>query len=71
MECFYLLMAYLPVISIVVGIALLIIGLVLRKSKKQLSKVFFIVGGLCVGICLLIVVALFLIGALGIGPVPN
>lgn len=71
MECLYLLMAYLPVISIVVGIALLIIGLVLRKSKKQLSKVFFIVGGLCVGICLLIVVALFLIGALGIGPVPN
>ena len=71
MEWLYLLMAYLPVISIVVGIALLIIGLVLRKSKKQLSKVFFIVGGLCVGICLLIVVALFLIGALGIGPVPN
>lgn len=71
MLCLYLLMAYLPVISIVVGIALLIIGLVLRKSKKQLSKVFFIVGGLCVGICLLIVVALFLIGALGIGPVPN
>jgi len=69
--CLYLLMAYLPVISIVVGIALLIIGLVLRKSKKQLSKVFFIVGGLCVGICLLIVVALFLIGALGIVPVPN
>ena len=71
MLCLYLLMAYLPVISIVVGIALLIIGLVLQKSKKQLSKVFFIVGGLCVGICLLIVVALFLIGALGIGPVPN
>ena len=71
MLCLYLLMAYLPVISIVVGIALLIIGLVLRKSKKQLSKVFFIVGGLCVGICLLIVVALVLIGALGIGPVPN
>ena len=71
MECLYLLMAYLPVISIVVGIALLIIGLVLRKSKKQLSKVFFIVGGLCVGICVLIVIALFLAGALGIGPVPN
>ena len=71
MLCLYLLMAYLPVISIVVGIALLIIGLVLRKSKKQLSKVFFIVGRLCLGICLLIVVALFLIGALGIGPVPN
>lgn len=71
MEWLFLLMAYLPVISIVVGIALLIVGLVLRKSKKQLSKVFFIVGGLCVGICVLIYGAFFLIGALGIGPVPN
>ena len=71
MEWLYLLMAYLPVISIVIGILLLIAGLVVRKTKKQLSKVFFIVGGLCVGICLLIGIALFLIGALGIGPVPT
>ena len=71
MEWLYLLMAYLPVISIVIGILLLIAGLVVRKTKKQLSKVFFIVGGLCVGICLLIGIALFLVGALGIGPVPT
>ena len=71
MERLFLLIAYLPVISIVIGITLLIAGLVLRKSKKQLSKVFLIVGGLFVGICLLIVIALFLAGALGIGPVPN
>ena len=71
MEWLFLLIAYLPVISIVFGIALLIAGLVLRKSKKQLSKVFFVVGGLCVGIFLLIVIALFLAGAFGIGPVPT
>lgn len=71
MEWIYLLMAYLPVVSIVVGVALLIAGFVLRKTKKQLSKVFFIVGGLSVGICLLVGIALFLIGALGIGPIPN
>ena len=71
MEWLFLLIAYLPVISIVIGIALLIAGLVLRKSKKQLSKVFFVVGGLYVGIFLLIVIALFLAGALGIGPIPN
>ena len=39
MEWIYLLMAYLPVVSIVVGVALLIAGFVLRKTKKQLSKV--------------------------------
>ncbi|MBP3428738.1 MAG: hypothetical protein J6M47_10835 [Clostridia bacterium] len=71
MEWLYLLMAYLPVISIVVGSTLLIVGLVLRERKRQLSKVFFVVGGVCVGICLLIIAALFLAGALGIGPVPN
>ena len=71
MEWIYLLMAYLPVVSIVVGVALLIAGFVLRKNKKQLSKVFFVVGGLSVGICLLVGIALFLIGALGIGPIPN
>ena len=71
MEWIYLLMAYLPVVSIVVGVALLIAGFVLRKTKKQLSKVFFIVGGLSVGICLLVGISLFLIGALGIGPIPN
>lgn len=71
MEWLFLLIAYLPVISIVIGIALLIAGLVLRKSKKHVSKVFFIVGGLCVGICLLVVIVLFLIGAFGVGPVPN
>lgn len=71
MEWLYLLIAYLPIISIVVGLTLLIAGLVLRKSKNQLSMGLFIAGGLCVGLCLLVGVALFLIGALGIGPVPN
>lgn len=71
MEWLFLLIAYLPVISIVIGIALLIAGLVLRKSKKHVSKVLFIVGGLCIGICLLVVIVLFLIGAFGVGPVPN
>ena len=31
----------------------------------------FIAGGLFVGICMLVCIALFLVGALGIGPVPN
>ena len=71
MEWVFLLIAYLPIISIAIGITLLIIGFVLRKSKKYLSTGLLIVGGVCVGICLLIYIALFLVGALGIGPVPN
>ena len=71
MEWIYLLIAYLPVISILIGLALLIASFALRKSKKQLSKIFFIASGLCIGICLLVGIALFLVGALGIGPVPT
>lgn len=71
MEWLFLLIAYLPIICIAIGLTLLIIGFVLRKSKKYLSTGLLIAGGVCVGICLLIYIALFLVGALGIGPVPN
>lgn len=71
MEWLFLLIAYLPIISIAVGLTLLIAGFALRKSKKQFSMGLLIAGGLCIGICLLIYAALFLIGALGMGPVPN
>ncbi len=71
MDWLYLLIAYLPIISIVIGLVLLIAGLVLRKSKKQLSKGLLIAGILCIGICLFMGISLFLVGALGMGPVPN
>lgn len=71
MEWLYLLISYLPVISIVVGLALLIAGFIFKKSKRQASNGFLISGGVCIGAFLLICIALFLIGALGIGPVPN
>ena len=71
MKWLYLLIAYLPVLSILIGSTLLIAGLTLRKSKKQLSKGLLITSGLCVGLCFLVYIAMFLIGALGIGPVPN
>lgn len=71
MEWLYLLISYLPVISIVVGLALLIAGFIFKKSKRQVSNGFLISGGVCIGAFLLICIALFLIGALGIGPVPN
>ena len=71
MEWLFLLIAYLPVLSILIGLALLIAGFGLRKTKMKLSKGLFIAGGVFVGICLLVCVALLLVGALGIGPVPN
>ena len=71
MEWFFLLIAYLPIFSIVVGFGLLMIGFILKKTNKKKMTGFFVTGGGCIGICLLVYGVFFLIGALGVGPVPN
>ena len=50
-----------PIIAAVVGaIALPIAGLVLRKSKPQLSKKLLIIGGLCFCVvCLILLTSIF------------
>ena len=67
----YMLMVYLPAITVIVGIPLLIAGIILEKKKKRLAKVFIIVGTSCVGICILFFLLLFVLSALGMGPVPS
>ena len=51
----------LPMIAAIVGaIALPIAGLVLRKSKPQLSKKLLIIGGLCFCVvCLILLTSIF------------
>ena len=71
MEWIFLLIAYLPIVSIIVGLILLITGLVVKKKDKKKATGLLIVGGLCVSIFLLVYGVLFLIGAMGLGPVPN
>ena len=71
MEWFFLLIAYLPIFSIVVGFGLLMIGFILKKTNKKKMTGFFVTSGVCIGICLLVYGVFFLIGALGVGPVPN
>jgi hypothetical protein len=50
-----------PIIAAIVGaIALPIAGLVLRKSKPQLSKKLLIIGGLCFCVvCLIFLISIF------------
>ena len=71
MEWFFLLITYLPIFSIVIGFGLLMIGFILKKKNKKKMTGFFVTGGVCIGICLLVYGVFFLIGALGVGPVPN
>ena len=40
-------------------------------TDKKKATCLLKVGGLCIGICLLVYASLFLIGAMGLGPVPN
>ena len=70
MEWIYLLIAYLPMVCGLAGIVALIAGLSLRKRNRTVSIVLCTAGGVFLGIWLLIYGAFFLIGALGIGPVP-
>ena len=71
MEWFFLLITYLPIFSIVIGFGLLMIGFILKKKNKKKMTGFFVTGGVCIGICLLVYGVFFLIGALGVGPVLN
>ena len=66
-----MLMVYLPTITVIVGIPLLIAGIILKKKKKRLAKLFIIIGATCIGICILYFLLLFVLSALGMGPVPN
>ena len=67
----YILVAYLPAITVIAGIPLLIAGIILKKKKKRLAKVFIIIGASCIGICILFSLLLFILSALGMGPVPS
>ena len=71
MEWLFLLITYLPIVSIIVGLVLLIAGLVVKKTDKKKATCLLKVGGLCIGICLLVYIGFFIIGAMGLGPVPN
>ena len=61
--CFFImqLIYTIPIIAAIVGaIVLPIAGLVLRKSKPQLSKKLLIIGGLCFGVvCLILLTSIF------------
>lgn len=71
MEWIYLLIAYLPIVCVLAGIVSLIAGLCLRKRNRTVSIVLCVVAGVFLGIWLLIYGIFFLIGALGLGPVPR
>lgn len=63
--------AYLPVISGGIGVVFLSIYLYNRISRKKHIPNFLIIGCAGIGILLLCACAFFLVGLLGLGPVPN
>ena len=50
MEWIFLLIAYLPIVSIIVGLVLLIAGLVVKKTDKKKATGLLKLGGLGIGI---------------------
>ena len=43
----------------------------MKKTDKKKATGLLKLDGLCIGICLLVYGVFFLIGAMGLGPVPN
>lgn len=68
---FFTAIAYLPIISGVLGIIFLSIYLHNRIFRKKHIPGFLIIGCAGTGILLLCACAFFLVGLLGLGPVPN
>lgn len=70
-EIFFLMIAYLPIIAIIVGVLSIVTYVYLKIKKKAHTKICLIISCICVGVWLLIVGSLFLAGLLGLGPVPT
>ena len=71
MKWIYLLIAYLPIVCAMAGVISLIASLCLRKRNRTVSIVLCVVGGVFLIIWILIYGIFYLIGALGLGPVPG
>lgn len=70
-DIIFTMIAYLPVVAIIVGVLSILIYAYLRIRRKTKCNIFLVVGCIGIGIFLLIVSALFLAGALGLGPTPT
>lgn len=67
----FLLMAYFPVVSLVVGIISLSVYFILRFIKKRIHNWLLVLGFIGIGITLFIYSAFFIIGFMGLGPVAS
>lgn len=71
MEKLFVLGAYVPSVGLGVGFMMLATGALWKSSRKQQAKTLMTAGTWCVGISLILLTALFVMGAVGLGPVPN
>lgn len=63
----YLIFTWLPIVSIVIGVISVIIGAVL-KHKGMNFKPSFVISSVFLGVFLLCLIALVIMGLVGIGP---
>ncbi|WP_124067299.1 hypothetical protein [Clostridium sp. E02] len=64
----YLIFAYLPFVSIIAGIILLITGTVLKFKGAFIYKKIFLIGGIFIAIFFLCIIAILAMGFIGVGP---
>lgn len=70
MNIFYTALAYLPAAAGLIAAASLVMCAVLTKRKNPKGRIAYRAACGALGVMLLLIIVLFLCGALGIGPVP-
>ena len=69
MDGLFTAIAYFPVVMGIIGILAILAYIYLRCKKNPYRNIPLVVGLIGLGVCLLVVCALFLVGFLGLGPV--
>ena len=62
---------YLPIIFTIIGVISLILYLYHRLVKKQHTKKYLIISYVSMSLVLLSFILFFIVGTMGIGPIPN
>ncbi|MCQ2525007.1 MAG: hypothetical protein MJ123_11775 [Lachnospiraceae bacterium] len=71
MDFMFLLLAYVPVASLIIGVICLTAFFLLRYRKRKIVNWLFVLGCIGIGLTLLVYCFFFLVGFLGIGPMAS
>lgn len=71
MNYLFTIISYIPFILLLVGIPCLILGLFAFRKNRHIGTALLVIGGIAIGGLFAFFLLFFLIGCLGLGPIPT